>query len=773
MRKILIVIFIGLLLFEIGNPVIAHDQDFKVVIDFTDGFYNWGSFGSGFVEISDEQALSGTKSLKVTGRTAGWNGASLDIDPILTSGGTYVFSIYVRLADASTDALGHLTVRSTTKSGETEYTWISNQIPLSNEEWVLIESNPYTYDAGSNTSASIYIEVSDATASYYIDQFSIIGDRSFTGSYALLHPQPAAVIDNTLPIPGLKDVYREHFYVGFSTGMNYHHATDLIHQHFNAFTPENQLKWESVHPQETQYSFWAADTLADFAHTNDLKLIGHTLVWHSQTPDWVFEHNDGTLLERDQLLSRMQEHINTVAGHYQGQVYSWDVINEAVEFVDGSWGLRDSKWHEIIGDDYLEYAFRFAHTADPNAQLYYNDYSTTNPGKRDAIFNLVQDLLAKDVPIDGIGMQGHWSIFGPSEQELRDALNLYASLGVKLSITELDVSVYDYADRENRYPVELPDSIHDQQANQYANFFRIFKQYSDVIDRVTFWGTNDRYSWKNNHPQPNRPDHPLLFDRQNEIKPAFWAILDLDRPWYVTKGFYDGALKLTNIHGDALVTLIPGKYTIDELQTLGLDFYEVDRLQLSRGYIMALYPVGDFQGKPLFFRGSCPFPVAEFLDAFGFVISAMEPQNLLPGNPVDASHLQERAERAIDGDLFTSWGPRNNPPYWISADLGKLHLLTGWRVYHRGSGGITSSSPVEGPLNTADFCLQLSMDGQSWHTVDTIEDNTAGVTDRPLDLVEARYVRLLVTKPSSFDFNQDLVIYEWEVFGLNTEEAVN
>lgn len=764
MSLIIIVFLIG-----IGLISYAQNQDYQVEMDFSDGLYGWRSFGTAFVELTKEQVKTGTRSLKVTGRTASWNAALLDIDPILTDGGTYQFSVYVRLVSASDEALGHITVCETFKSGDTEYTWISEQIPLSSEEWVLIETEPFTFNAEDLSTASVYIEVSDGAVSYYVDDFTIIGDQPFTGEYAAIRIVPEAVIDNTLPIPSLKEIYKDKFYIGFASDTNYHHAVDLIELHFNALTPENLMKWSSLHPRENQYSFWGAETLTKFAEQNDMKVIGHTLVWHSQTPTWVFEGSEGVPLTRQQLLSRMEDHINTVVGRFKGQVYSWDVVNEAIEFSHGSWGLRESIWKEIIGDDFIEQAFRLAHAADPDVELYYNDYGATNPGKRDAIYKMAKELLEKGVPIHGIGMQGHWSIYSPSEEEIRAAIELYSSLGLKVSITEMDVSVHG-SDRENRYPTELPDFIHEQQAEQYAKFFSIFNDYSDVIDRVTFWGTTDRFSWKNNHPVQNRPDHPLLFDRQGEIKPAFWAVVDPDKPWYITKAQYEGALQFVDNNADVLANLIPGEYTIFELQSLGLNLNAVKQFTLARGYVLEIYPASDPHNRARIYVDTInEFDHAYFADVDRMIIREVYTENVLLNKAVEASHIQDRAGRAVDGELLTSWGPRAEPPYWLSVDLGEPQMLTRWVVYHRGSGGVTGGGSTEGPLNTADFCLQVSHDNNVWHDVDVVTGNIQSVTDRVIDLVEARYVRLVITKPSSFDFNQDCVIYEWEVHGLRDD----
>ncbi len=324
-------------------------------------------------------------------------------------------------------------------------------------------------------------------------------------------------------IPSLKDLFEGRFLIGCAASRTFFLEDQLIRKHFNSVTPENSMKWESVHPSPGRYIFRDADALMEYAEKNGIVVIGHTLIWHQQTPDWVFKDEAGNDLTREALLERMREHIHTVVGRYKGRVHGWDVVNEAIDDTNG--GLRNSPWRRIIGDDYIEWAFRFAHEADPNAELYYNDYGTTNPKKREAIYNLVKSLLDKGIRVDAIGMQGHWDIQSPSEQDIRATIERFASLGVKVNITELDVSVFPWTDRSDRYASGLPDEVAARHAARYAMMFRVFLDYSDVIDRVTFWGITDANSWRNYYPVSRRTDYPLLFDRQGQPKAAFWAVV--------------------------------------------------------------------------------------------------------------------------------------------------------------------------------------------------------------------------------------------------------
>lgn len=327
---------------------------------------------------------------------------------------------------------------------------------------------------------------------------------------------------------GLKDYFQNDFYLGVALGQNFQEneqVVTLVKQHFNILTPENAMKWQPIHPEPDRYDFKAADALVEFAQQNNLKVIGHCLTWHSQTPKWVFENADGTPVSREELLKRMQEHITTVMTRYKGKILGWDVVNEAIKDGDDEVVLRDSPYLKIIGDDYLEYSFRFAKAADPSAELYYNDYSMADPKKRAKALILLKGLLDKGAPIDGVGMQGHWNIYDPPLEEIEKSIIAYHNLGLKVMITELDLSLYKFEDRSNLYPESAPDSMLQVQAEHYAAIFALFKKHSDKITRVTFWGPTDRYSWLNNFPARNRRNYPLLFDREGAPKPAYDAVI--------------------------------------------------------------------------------------------------------------------------------------------------------------------------------------------------------------------------------------------------------
>lgn len=340
----------------------------------------------------------------------------------------------------------------------------------------------------------------------------------------------------------LSKAYESYFLIG--TAMNRvqvsgadTQAMPFIARQFNSVTAENAMKWERIHPEPGRYDFGLADRIVDFAERNGMKVIGHVLVWHSQTPDWVFQDSLGNLLTRDALLERLKDHISTVVGHYKGRLLGWDVVNEAV---DESGSLRRTKWLEIIGEDYIEKAFIFAHEADPGAELYYNDYNNEEPAKRAGVIPIVRDLQAKGIRIDGVGIQGHWHLDSPGMTVIDESIGKYAALGMKVMITELEINVLptpswlygaeiskmaEYRDSLNPYVKGLPDSVEKQLADRYAELFRILLKHDDAVTRVTFWGVHDGYSWKNGWPIPGRTNYPLLFDRNYNPKPAFYAVI--------------------------------------------------------------------------------------------------------------------------------------------------------------------------------------------------------------------------------------------------------
>lgn len=343
----------------------------------------------------------------------------------------------------------------------------------------------------------------------------------------------------------LKDAFAGKFLVGATLGGSMlanpeHPALAVAETHFNSLSPANAMKWGPWNPQPGEYDYAPADFFVEFGTERGMTLVGHTLFWHSQTPDWVFEDEAGNPLSREALLERMRQRARHMAERYGDRVKIWDVVNESIE-QDGS--LRQSKFNQIIGDDFNELAFRIAAEALPDdAVLLYNDYGMTNAGRRDAVVAMVKDFQAKGVRIDGIGMQGHWALDHPSLQEIEEAFEAYASTGLPIHITELDIEVLGrsaffgadvdirtiQANAENNpYPDgNLPDAVQQQLTDRYGELFALMLKHAESIDRVTFWGVADGDSWLNNWPVRGRTNYPLLFDRDYQPKPAFYRIIE-------------------------------------------------------------------------------------------------------------------------------------------------------------------------------------------------------------------------------------------------------
>ena len=343
----------------------------------------------------------------------------------------------------------------------------------------------------------------------------------------------------TSSMPSLKKTFKNDFLIG--TALNSQQieekdsgAARLIPQQFNAATPENIMKAEIIHPGWDRYNFDLADKLVAYAKKNDIKVTAHTLIWHSQTPAFL-----RGVKSADSIKQYFVNHITTVASRYDGKVYSWDVVNEALN-EDGT--LRNSVFLQKLGDDYIVEAFRLAQKAAPNTKLYYNDYNIEQPKKRAGAIAIIKKIQAAGVRIDGVGIQGHWHMDNPPLQDIEQSIKEFAALGIQVAFTELDLSALpnprgrnnsadisqtaEYNAQINPYTKEFPDSAQQKLASAYADLFNLFLKYRDNIDRVTFWGVDDGQSWLNGFPVRGRTNHPLLFDRQFKPKPAFYKVIE-------------------------------------------------------------------------------------------------------------------------------------------------------------------------------------------------------------------------------------------------------
>jgi endo-1,4-beta-xylanase len=321
---------------------------------------------------------------------------------------------------------------------------------------------------------------------------------------------------------GLKDYYRDYFTIGVAVMPSSLEGEEgaLVKKHFGSLTAENVMKMGPIHPKEDTYNWDPADKIVDFAQANGMKMRGHALCWHNQAPTWLFVDGNGKP-SKEVLLKRLKDHITAVVTRYKGKVYAWDVVNEAIADEDSKF-LRDSDWSAICGEEFIMKAFEYAHEADPNALLFYNDYNTEQPVKREKIYNLIKKMLDAKVPIHGVGLQGHWSIIDPSSTELANSIEKFASLGIQVQITELDVSVYEWGKTET---AGFTAEREQKQISQYKMIFEVLRKYKASITGVTFWNVSDKYSWLDKFPVAGRKNYPLLFDESLKPKKAYWEVV--------------------------------------------------------------------------------------------------------------------------------------------------------------------------------------------------------------------------------------------------------
>jgi endo-1,4-beta-xylanase len=316
-------------------------------------------------------------------------------------------------------------------------------------------------------------------------------------------------------------------------------STDIVKRQFSTISPENVLKPGPIHPAADRFNFEPADQFVAFAREHGLAAIGHCLVWHQQTAPWMFAGEGGARPTRDQMLTRLRTHIETVVGRYKGRIHGWDVVNEALD-EDGS--LRKTQWLELVGEDFIAKAFEYAHAADPDAELYYNDYNLWKPAKREAAIRLVKKLKAQGLRVDGIGEQAHWGVDEPPLADIDATVAALATSGAKVLLTEMDIDVLPRdpdmwgADlskkatiraKTNIYPDGLPEEAQRRLAQRYADIFSIVLKHRQAVGRVTFWGVTDAHSWLHNFPIPGRTNYPLLWDRQGQPKRAFDAVVEV------------------------------------------------------------------------------------------------------------------------------------------------------------------------------------------------------------------------------------------------------
>ena len=529
--------FIGLIFFVTAIAAAQQTKGGAVILQagFESGAAEgWIPRGTETVAATKEVKKTGTYSLKVSKREKTWNGALHEIPGTPERGSVFAISAWVTYTDGLASRAIMLSVEKSYADPKTPHAYENvKTVTVKKGEWTLLEA---TYEVSGENGLKridVYFETpykQDADVKpedvhdIYIDDVKVS------------RLSAADMVSIQQDIPDLHSVLDPYFTIGaavppkFVDPENIH--SRLLLKHYMALVPGNAMKPDALQPVEGSFKWADADRIVRFANSTGMKVRGHTLLWHTQIPAWFFTDPKDPKKEagRELLLMRMKTHIQTVMEHYRRDVDSWDVVNEVLS---DRKGLRDrdegSRWLSIIGPDYIEKAFIYAREADPEAKLVINDYNLESDSrKRDEMYALVKNLLARKVPVDAVGLQMHISISGPSVLEIRRAIEKLASLGVKVQITEMDVSIYPNGDA----PMKSPDpATLLAQGKRYKEIFDLFKEEAGKgnLDMVVMWGCADDDTWLDSFPVKGRLDAPLFFDRDLQAKPAYWAIVDPSR----------------------------------------------------------------------------------------------------------------------------------------------------------------------------------------------------------------------------------------------------
>lgn len=492
-------------------PAAAAEDDPVPVVSstFEDGTtQGWSPRGGETVAASDAVAHGGSGSLAVTDRTGTWQGPVLPVTDLFTPGTAYTVTVWMRLADGAAADTARLSLERRLDGTPSYHTLASAEAAA--DGWVEL-TGTYT-PATEADQLTVYVETAARTDAFFIDD-------------AVISYTPETPIQDG--IPSLRDVF-PHAPVGaaVSPAELYGERAALLSKHYTSLTPGNALKWDATEPSEGEFRFTDADPIIGFAQDHGMAVRGHTLVWHNQTPSWVFQDADDEPMtptpgNKALLLDRLETHIRGVMGRYGDAIDTWDVVNEVIDPAQPD-GLRRSPWYEIAGLDYIRTAFRVAHEVDPDATLVINDYNTNVPAKRDALYDVVSGLLDEGVPVHGVGHQMHVNVEWPSAGETGAMLEKFAPLGLEQQITEMDVSIYTSGDESFPSP---PEERLLAQAHKYREMFDLFARYAEQgeVTSVTLWGLSDDTTWLD---RPDRDDAPLLFDDDLQAKPAYWALAD-------------------------------------------------------------------------------------------------------------------------------------------------------------------------------------------------------------------------------------------------------
>ena len=351
------------------------------------------------------------------------------------------------------------------------------------------------------------------------------------------------IIDNNVQKVSLSQKFQKHFLVGAAINEGQilqkdQPSVSIIKKEFNTISPENVMKWMFVQPKPNEFYFDHTDKYVQFGLDNNMHIVGHALIWHSQIANFMNSIKDST-----KMVQHVTNHISTLVNRYKGKIDTWDVVNEAL---NGDGTLRESIFLKVLGENYLETVYKMAEKYDSNADLAYNDYNLCKPKKREGAVKLIKSLQKNGAKINSVGIQAHWQLTSPTLEEIETSILAFSELGVKVMFTELDISVlpnpwelsgaevtqnfkkFEGDKKMNPFPENLPDSVKEKLAKRYENIFKLFVKHKDKISRVTFWGVTDKFSWLNDWPIKGRTNYPLLFDRNYKEKKAYQRIMNLN-----------------------------------------------------------------------------------------------------------------------------------------------------------------------------------------------------------------------------------------------------
>jgi endo-1,4-beta-xylanase len=484
----------------------AHADDLLLSTDFSSGTTEgWTGRGAATVAVDPEQRLL------IQGRTETWNGATIDITEHIEVGVRYQLKVYLRLPDGEPAADLRTSVQRDT-AGASSYDTVTWNTAVTDAAWVEF-SGTYSIAQAADR-LQFYVESASSLTPILLDAFTLT---------RIAEPE----IQDLMP---LKDFLADDFPIGCAVeplevvGK----PAELLAKHFSQVTTGNQMKPDAIQPTEGVFDFTRADQIVAFAEANGMKIWGHTLLWHNQTPAWWFLDANGEPLRNTRehqrlILGRLEKHVQALAAHYGDRVWAWDVVNEVVD-PEESDGLRHSRWYEIFGGPkYIEKAFKIARKAFPRkVKLFINDYNTEFPDKREAMYNLVQQLKCEGVPVDGVGHQAHVD-YKRDPALLGETIDLFKNLRVLQTITELDVSVSD--DMYESLPATPPERLI-AQGWYYKELFDVLRARADDLESVTMWGLYDAVSWLRTWPVSRPHEAPLFFDDRLQAKAAYWGVVD-------------------------------------------------------------------------------------------------------------------------------------------------------------------------------------------------------------------------------------------------------